>query len=289
MKPLCIYHGNCADGFGAAWVVRKYFGDEVEFFAGFYDKPAPDVTGRDVIMVDFSYKHDVLTEMSYKAKSILVIDHHKSATSDLAHIATTLRSYNDFYFNFRDECYGRNQPAIGAIFDMEKSGAGLVWSFFFPNTPMTRLIEHIQDRDLWKFDLDGTREIQAALFSYPYDFEIWDQLAENVDQLRSDGAAIERKHFKDINEFIAAAAYRDTIAGHEVPVLNCPYFWSSDAGHIMGVGEPFAACYWDSPTGRTYSLRSAPDGLDVSEIAKQFGGGGHKHAAGFTIKREEKP
>jgi oligoribonuclease NrnB/cAMP/cGMP phosphodiesterase (DHH superfamily) len=289
MKPLCIYHGNCADGFGAAWVVRKYFGDEVEFFAGFYDKPAPDVTGRDVIMVDFSYKRDVLTEMSYKANSILVIDHHKSAASDLAYIATSIHGWDDFQNNYTHECYGRNQPVIGAVFDMEKSGAGLVWSFFFPDTPMPRLIEHIQDRDLWKFDLDGTREIQAALFSYPYDFEIWDQLAENVDQLRSDGAAIERKHFKDINEFIAAAAYRDTIAGHEVPVLNCPYFWSSDAGHIMGVGEPFAACYWDSPTGRTYSLRSAPDGLDVSEIAKQFGGGGHKHAAGFTIKREEKP
>jgi len=31
-------------------------------------------------------------------------------------------------------------------------------------------------------------------------------------------------------------------------------------------------------------LRSAKEGgLDVSEIAEKFGGGGHKHAAGFTI------
>ena len=33
-KKMCIYHGNCADGFGAAWVVRKALGSDVEFVAG---------------------------------------------------------------------------------------------------------------------------------------------------------------------------------------------------------------------------------------------------------------
>ena len=63
-------------------------------------------------------------------------------------------------------------------------------------------------------------------------------------------------------------------AGYDVPVLNAPYFWASDAGHIMSQGELFAACYWDTPSGREYSLRSSKNGLDVSTIAKQFGGGG---------------
>ena len=50
------------------------------------------------------------------------------------------------------------------------------------------------DRDLWLFHLDGTREIQANLFSYPYDFGVWDTLmATDVQSLRADGAAIERK------------------------------------------------------------------------------------------------
>ena len=30
-------------------------------------------------------------------------------------------------------------------------------------------------------------------------------------------------------------------------------------------------------------LRSTDDGLDVSEIAKQYGGGGHRNAAGFRM------
>jgi oligoribonuclease NrnB/cAMP/cGMP phosphodiesterase (DHH superfamily) len=61
--------------------------------------------------------------------------------------------------------------------------------------------------------------------------------------------------------------------------------YSSDAGNIMSIGQPFAATYYDSDKHRVFSLRSATDGLDVSEIAKEFGGGGHVHAAGFKVPR----
>jgi len=76
---LCIYHGNCADGFASAWVVRKfykevYLPDDLEFHAGVYQNPPPDVTGKDVILVDFSYKRPILDEMKSKAASILILD-----------------------------------------------------------------------------------------------------------------------------------------------------------------------------------------------------------------------
>ena len=51
----------------------------------------------------------------------------------------------------------------------------------------------------------------------------------------------------------------------------------------MAKGKPFAACYWDTPKGRVFSLRSSDDGADVSEVAKQYGGGGHRNASGFTV------
>jgi hypothetical protein len=160
----------------------------------------------------------------------------------------------------------------------------IAWDFLHPGKEPPALLRHIQDRDLWKFELEGTRETQAAVFSYPYDFEVWDRLvAMDPQELRRDGEAIERKHFKDIREFIDAAAGRMELAGHDVPALNAPYFWSSDAGHIMAAGEPFAVCYWDTPGGRVYSLRSSDGGVDVSEIAKRFGGGGHRNAAGFKL------
>lgn len=303
-KPLCIYHGNCADGFGAAWAVRHSFGDEVEFHAGVYQDAPPDVAGRDVILVDFSYKRPVLLEMGQKARSILVIDHHKSAAEDLAadgNYVVDFGSYTGdltwkrFLDNvYQDQCEGAPYARIYAIFDMDRSGAGMAWDFFCGGG-RPPLIDHIEDRDLWRFKLEGTREIQAVVFSYPYDFDVWDELMArsqaDADRQRmiDEGAAIERKHHKDVAELVAAFKRRMIIGGQEVWAANLPYTLTSDAGNLMAQGEPFAACYWDTPEGRVFSLRSTEDGADVSAIAKQYGGGGHRNASGFRLPHGQEP
>lgn len=273
MRKLCIYHANCTDGFGSAWVVRKAFKKgNVDFHQGVYGESPPDVTDREVIMVDFTYKNDVVLEMAKTAKSILIIDHHKSAEADLV-------------FNQQDLAEGDYCP-IDMIFDMNHSGAVLTWFHFFPDLEPPQLLQHIEDRDLWKFEMEGTRPILANLFSYSYNFKLWDDLMEeNPMDLVSGGEAIERKHLKDVNKLIEVGKTRMSIAGHDVPVLNAPGFFSSDAGHIMGEGEKFAACYWFVPDGVVFSLRSSSEGgLDVSEIATQYGGGGHANAAGFKVE-----
>lgn len=294
-KTLCIYHANCADGFGAAWAVRHALGDSVEFVAAKHGDTPPDVAGRDVVIVDFSYKSDVMVSMSLKANSIIILDHHKSAAEDLGkfppfhagvrfdgrHADGTVALGWESAFTLM---YSQNSPRIACCFDMHRSGAMLAWDHFHPGQQPPKLLQHIQDRDLWLFKLDGTREIQANLFSYPYDFEVWDKLmAADVETLRSDGAAIERKHHKDIAELVAVTRRRLVIGGHDVPAANLPYTLTSDAGHLMAQGEPFAACYWDTTDGRVFSLRSTNEGLDVSEIAKQYGGGGHRNASGFRV------
>lgn len=267
LKKLCIYHGNCLDGFGAAWAVRHGLGDDVNFFKGIHQQSPPDVDGLDVILVDFSYKKNVLEEMLKTAASITILDHHISAEKDLADLLKTNR--------------------IGGVFDMSKSGAMLAWEWFNPNKQAPKLIEHIQDRDLWQFKLEGTNEILAAISSYPFDFEEWDKFMacsnDELEMLKRDGQSIERKLHKDIKELIASGVRRMTIGGYDVPVLNAPSVYVSDAGNIMSVNEPFAACYWDHPDGRSFSLRSSETGVDVSEVAKQYGGGGHIKAAGFTV------
>lgn len=286
MIPLCIYHGNCADGFGAAWVVRQYFGDgSVEFHAGIHGEKPPDASGRDVVIVDFCYKRPVLDKLAQRANGVLILDHHKTAHDDLMDIDVP-ESW-DSWLNSFSPSSKPSEPILGAVFDMDRSGAGLTWDFFFPDITRPMLINHIEDRDLWRFSLDGTREIQAALFSYAYDFALWDRfmLLENFDDMRAEGATIERKHFRDIDELLGVCMRRITIGGHDVPVANLPYTLTNDAGHTMAMGEPFAACYYDTADGRVFSLRSTEDGLDVSEIARTFGGGGHRHAAGFRVPR----
>jgi nanoRNase/pAp phosphatase (c-di-AMP/oligoRNAs hydrolase) len=65
-----------------------------------------------------------------------------------------------------------------------------------------------------------------------------------------------------------------------------PYASPNRQGEI--VTPAFAACYWDTPEGRVFSLRSIGD-FDVSEIAKQYGGGGHKNASGFRLPHGVEP
>jgi oligoribonuclease NrnB/cAMP/cGMP phosphodiesterase (DHH superfamily) len=267
MNPLCIYHGNCCDGFTAAWAVRHALGeDNVDFYPGIYQEPPPDVTGRVVYFVDFAYKRDVMMELSKVAKSITVLDHHKSAEADL----------RDLF----------NDGIIDGVFDMDKSGAMLAWEWFNKSKEPPQLLRHVEDRDLWRFALEGTEHIQAALFSYRYDFELWDRLMLDTDleDLRKDGVALSRKQTRDVHEFVRVAMRRITVAGHDIPALNVPYFWCSEAGNYMAQGEKFAASYWDTEKTRVFSLRSTEDGMDVSEIASLFGGGGHKHAAGFSVE-----
>lgn len=268
LKKLCIYHNNCLDGFGAAWAVRDALGNEVDFYPGIHQQSPPAVKDRDVILVDFSYKRDVLEEMLETATSIIILDHHITAEEDLSALL--------------------NSGKINGVFNMNKSGAMLAWQWFNPERQAPKLIEYIQDRDLWLFKLVGTREINAALSSYPFDFKIWDKLMASTEQeleaLKRDGTAIERKLQKDINELISSGIRRMNIAGYDVPVLNVSSAYVSDAGHIMSLGEPFAACYWDHPEGRSFSLRSSEKGIDVADVAKKYGGGGHTKAAGFTME-----
>ncbi len=273
---LCIYHGNCADGFGAAWVVRKALGSDVEFHAARYGDPAPDVTGKKVIIVDFSYKYDALIALADKAESVLVIDHHKSAMADLVDLPQA---------ELRYEAHEKSKTGkLHSLFDMNRSGAGLTWDFFFPDQPRPPLINHIEDRDLWLFKLEGTREIMADLFSYPQDFATWDRLfADEINWIRLDGVAINRQHQKTLADLVHTTKRRMLIGGHDVPAANLPYMFASDAGALMAEGELFAASYFDSSDGRIFSLRSTDAGLDVAEIAKQYGGGGHRNAAGFRV------
>jgi len=269
MKPLCIYHANCQDGFTAAWVVWNAYKGEVELYPGIYQKEPPDVTDREVIMVDFSYKREVVEEMARKASSVLIIDHHKSAIADLANI--------------------KGSDNLNIAFDMLRSGAGLAWDFYNPSMPRPPLIDIVEDRDLWKFEYDGTREITARLFAEEYDLETWtDFVRRSKDEVfladwRNEGAAIMKKHDKDVRELVKVCKRFMTIGGIEVPVASLPYTMTSDAGHMMAKDHPFAACYWDTPSGRVFSLRSRPDGEDVSVIAFRYGGGGHKNAAGFEV------
>lgn len=235
--------------------------------------------------------------MGRVANTITILDHHKTAAEDLhafceAHFPF---HYGDGVLSLSFEEFQRLANFYGCLpirtlFDMNRSGARITWDYFFPTVKPPQLLLHIEDRDLWRFALARTREIQANVFSHPYDFDVWDELMKtDLQKLADEGTAIKRKHFKDIAELVKVCRREMTIGGVVVPVASLPYTFSSDAGHLMATEHTskIGVCYWDTPEGRVFSLRSIDGGPDVSEIAKQFGGGGHARAAGFRVPRTD--
>lgn len=287
---ICIYHGGCDDGFGAAWAVHQRWGDAVQYVPAGYGKPSPDCTGQRVLIVDFSYKADEMRRLEQRANSIVVLDHHKTAEAELNEwtigrdgpvpLGDKLARIDELLALNRCE----NVPQIVAFFDMRKSGARMAWEFCHPGIPIPSLLAFVEDRDLWRFALPPTKTVSAALRTYPHDFAVWTGLAGNVGTLVHEGSAILRGHEKNVAAFIANR-YWTEVGGHRVPVVNVPYHYASDCADAMLKAEPeapFAAAWFRRGDGvRQWSLRSRDDRMDVSEIARAKGGGGHRNAAGF--------
>lgn len=297
-KPdLCIYHGNCDDGFGAAWAIWRRWGNEIAYVPGFYGKELPDVSGKHVLFVDFSAKRPQIDAMALAARSIVIIDHHKTAEADLAPFAVTLCGGAQFSANdvggVIEDLIELEKPPVVAWFDMSQSGAVMAWEFAHGiprNDPPPTMLSLIQDRDLWTFAYgDRTRQFSAALRTYPMAFETWDKIAEDVDMLVEEGEAILRAHDANIDKFIADSYFAE-VGGFHVPVVNVPYHYASDTAHALlqrHPSAPFTACWFRRGDGMIqWSLRSEDSRQDVSEVAKKLGGGGHRNAAGFQVSAE---
>lgn len=339
-----------------------------EIGAGFECGRAHRFRGRDVLIVDFSYPLATLRAMAAEARSVLVLDHHRTAQGDLADLPQPVLSGipNDPSPRTPWECWleygavnhlgdvlswpeGKDFPRLAAIFDVERSGAGITWDYLHQQpalsetaqqklaaaaaqgfygvldptipqpVPRPRIIDLIEDRDLWKFRFgDESRAFHAVLMSH-WDgdllkmFRCLDDWNSQLNSLASGtGTNLELAGYHLLNEGhailraqaqLVAAAVRATrrtmrIAGHVVPVANVPHALASEAGQLLYSNEgceglkytglrqsrlpDFSATYYDGADGRRhFSLRSSDGGVDVGEVAKMFGGGGHQHVAGF--------
>lgn len=261
-----LYHADCYDGFGAAWAAWKALGDAARYEPVRYGDSAPALHNCDqgtLYVLDFSFPLETFVALAKEFK-VVVLDHHKTAHDDL--VSLTAR------------------PGLRGLhvrFDMEKSGARLAWEHFHPGIAPPRLIDYVEDRDLWRFALPMSREVSATLRSYPMDFRVWDAL--NTDVLAAEGVAILRFQDRMVAQ-MADNARLTILGGHVVPAVNATLFFS-EVGDLLcrrHPDVPFAAYWFDRGDGRRqWGLRSR-HGFDVSAVAKRYGGGGHPGAAGFT-------
>ena len=283
-KPdICIYHDPCDDGFASAFIAWKKWGKDVEFRPTNYGKEIPDqdIDGKNILIADFSFKKNVLDEMGKRALSIVVLDHHKTAEAELKDFPSL--------FNLNCEKFIQEENVL-VYFDMQKSGAALTWSFCFPNEEMPTFFKYIEDRDLWNFKYSETKPFTAWLRSFERSFDTWSELyhdyENSTDDVFNQGNAILRARNIQINNITDTSVMKKIGKFKDVPVAACPYDLVSDVANELLIrfpNAPFAACYVDAYGSRTWSLRSSDGREDVSEIAKSFGGGGHRNAAGFSV------
>jgi len=258
-----IYHANCTDGFGAAYSAWKLLGNRTEYYACKHGTPPPDVKDKNVVILDFSFDNPTIKKMIEDSNSLLVIDHHKSAMVELHDISNT-------------------------HFDMTKSGAMLAWEWFHPGKDPPKFIRYIQDRDLWKWELDYSKEFSAAFDMVPFEFEEFEKFEDDsvFDDAVKRGSYI-LAYSKTVIKKVCEKAVKRKYKGMKVMVVNSSH-WMSEIGARLAPDCDFAVIWYYDHEDRInkISLRAFHDAVDVSEIAKRFGGGGHKKASGFQISGE---
>jgi oligoribonuclease NrnB/cAMP/cGMP phosphodiesterase (DHH superfamily) len=263
-KIVVIYHGKCPDGFGGAWAAWKKFGAKAAYFPAF-DRAAPPVVLKNkiVYIIDYTYDAPIIKKLLKDNIRVTAIDHH---VSQLDAIKLT-------------EKYS---------YDVNHSGAVLAWQYFHPGEKMPMLLRYIEDRDIWKWKVPHAREMLMLVDLTPFDFKAWSRLAKDIDNPHmhatylKKGALLEL-HYRSLYEKLLPNAELVTFAGHKVYALNCPYYFADDLGHELALKTKSFSVLWSESGGRIRcSLRSTGK-IDVSKIAKKYGGGGHKAASGFSF------
>lgn len=249
----------------AYWVVDNVFKGLPAYPMHWGDPlPAEVFEFKSIIIVDFSLKREEMQSLVHDAgKQLLVLDHHKTS---------------------QEACEGLSF----CHFDLNKSGAGLAWDYFNEGKPRPVLVDYVEDRDLWRFKLPDSRYVNAFIQSFPMEIEQYYDLAQmlrlRLPECRDAGIAIERYKDTMVGNMCKNVRFTE-IGGVEVPTVNASMLFSEVGDYLYNLylNYPFAASYFIRKDGKVqYSLRSRQN-YDVSSIAKLYGGGGHKNAAGFEV------
>lgn len=265
---VVIYHAKCYDGFCSA-LCAYLFNKNIKFYEGIYDGEIPNVENECVLICDFSYKKEIMDKLLQTTKKLVILDHHKSALDEL-----------------------QNIPNENKIFDLDHSGAYLTWQYFFPNQSIPKLIEHVQDNDLWIRKMEYTKEIISYLSSMSFDFVEYQKLL--VDANLNNAINLGKKIMEDNDKYIqikvkeAQSFFLKINDKYYIIPHVQSYTNKSEIGHTINETIKNIDCCaiysYNKETNKTnFSLRSNDQNMDTTEISLIFGGGGHRNASGFSL------
>jgi hypothetical protein len=273
MRHVCIFHAGCPDGFGAAWSAWLAWGERGHYVPRGHDdalRPT-ELAGAYVLFADIAPPQRAYRPLAAQAAQIVVLDHHVSAQRAFDADPFLARELADAGHDVR--------------FDLTRSGSVLAWDALHPDEPMPDLLAYVQDQDLWTWKLPFSREINAAVASYPREFAVWSELANApAETLAEQGVPILRSQRIEVERTLAKTQPL-AVGGLRIEGVNARA-QRAEIGHELASRARFgAACgavYRIEGRRVDVSLYSIGE-LDVAAIASALGGGGHRNAAGFSV------
>jgi uncharacterized protein len=266
-RTVVLYHGNCPDGFGGAYAAWKKFGDSAEYYSLSRTTPEPaSFHGADLYFIDFCYAKEIMDRYVTEARSLVMLDHHEG-------VRDVIESMPEY------------------VYDANRSGASIAWAYFHPEEPMPKLLQYIEDDDLFHFTLPETKAILSYLAVQPHTFEIWDAIAHDLDNEEQSKKLMEklevyREYFDLLVEYTASRAKPVMFEGHKVYLVTVnplKPFVSAVGAVLREKHPPFALLGHAFAGGMRVSMRG--DGsVDLTEIAKKYGGNGHPNSAAFSLE-----
>jgi oligoribonuclease NrnB/cAMP/cGMP phosphodiesterase (DHH superfamily) len=243
-------------------VFWKKYGNSIDYLPISHSEPPPNIENKNVYIADIAFDLDTVLELKKKNLSLTILDHHISNFKNLSHL--------DYY-----------------IYDNNLSGTGVCWRYLFKNKPMPLFLKCVQTRDIWTWNVENAKEILCVLDSLKFDFDIWNdfenKVINNYDEVLKSGKAIINYRTNLIN-IIKKNKYQIKMLGYDVPIINTPFCFKDEILNEFALEAPFSIGYNYDGTVYKVSLRSTDRGVDVSKIAKIYGGGGHRNASAFIIK-----
>lgn len=303
MKEYILYHQikigiDCPDGIAAAWAIAQNspsFKDRhpVDYLIGaVYGEPVTLPKNADkVYIVDFSLPIKILNEWTDRNVEVILIDHHKTA-------AEMLGGVGDF-----TKFFHRQIGKLSLTFDLNHSAAVLGWQQSTgEKTKVPAMLSYVEDRDLWRWKLPYSREVNEAMGHYRWKsrtkqelwstYDRWSRLTAEqlIEELRPLGEQLLAPKRAEVDRLAATAhpidhaglkarglvLNADGSANRLISDLSEKIYTTQDCQFTILLANDLKISFRSNNT-------SADGGFDVSKLAAELGGGGHRNAAGATI------
>lgn len=260
---VVLYHKKCPDGFSGAWIAHKKFGENADYVPVSAGGLPPLFSGKEVYMIDYVPPEESLKNVIVNNKSVIAIDHHASAQNLISLMP-------------------------GSVFNVKKSGSVLAWEYFFPSQSVPMLLKYEQEVDLWTWELPNSNEMSLYIDLTDYSFKDWDKLADDIEdpivraEIIKQSALLVKDKDKQVREMLEEDIQLVEFEGMKIYAINSPVSVSILGNLLVKKRPPVGLIWAESKDKIRVSLRS--DGsVDVGILAKKYGGGGHKGAAGFRV------